>query len=600
MIGKLRATCFNQLLKFNRDGLLVKNSKNSNKAAPDLSSLLQMAISMHNNNKLEDAAKLYEYVLSIDPRNFNALHMLGEVSFRNGDLGGAVELYSKAIAVNSNHAAAHSNLGNALIREKKFDEALLSFDRAIALDPVYAEAFNNRGNALLGLGRADEAAASFNQAIALMPKYPEAFNNLGIALLELKRPSDALAAFERAIELKPDYAEALYNHGNALLESKRVHEAFNSFERAVTLRPDYAEAWNNRGNALLELKRPKEAFESYGQASSRRPGYAQALYNQSIYLLSSYDFDRGWSLYQWRWEGSQPPVAPLRTSIPAWQERRDVKSVLVWAEQGIGDEIFYARVLAGFAPDHLRITLAADKRLQELFGRSFTDFQLIETGMIDGAARDQFDAQTPIGEVGRILGVDRGSMLEKKIPDLSVDDRRRDAFRRRFILGGSKILCGLSWRSKSRRLGDAKSLALDELLPILQVQGVEFVNLQYGEVESEIKSLQERFGVRIHRLEDLDLFRDVDGLASLIAACDCIVTASNVTAHLAGAVGKRGLVLLPYAKGLIWYWHEGSGRSLWYPSLSLTSQTQSDNWDFPVGEAVRWLRQMVGEKAEEK
>ncbi len=165
--------------------------------------LFDQAFALHQQGKLDEARALYEQVLQHNPRDFDALHLLGVIAARTRDPARAVELIGRAIEVNPGVAAAHSN----------------------------------RGAALKELKRLDEAVASYERAIALQPDTPEAHSNLGNALRELRRPQEALACYDRAIALKPDYADAHYNRGHALKDLRRLDASATSYARALELNP---------------------------------------------------------------------------------------------------------------------------------------------------------------------------------------------------------------------------------------------------------------------------------------------------------------------------------------------------------------------------
>jgi protein O-GlcNAc transferase len=252
---------------------------------PDLKSVLSRAVGCHQAGLLSEAERVYREVLEIDPRQFDALHLLGLIHYQRGACAEALRDIDRALAVKPDIAAAHNSRAAVLNGLKRFEEAVASCERAISLKPEYGEAFSNRALALLGLKRFEEALASCELAIGLRPDLAEAFNNRGNALKELKRFEDALASYERAIALKPNYAEAFNNCANALIGLKRYDEALESCRRALALRADLAEAFYNRGIALHELKRYEEALTSYDRAIALRPDYAEALANRGTVQL---------------------------------------------------------------------------------------------------------------------------------------------------------------------------------------------------------------------------------------------------------------------------------------------------------------------------
>ncbi|MGH6727416.1 MAG: ATP-grasp fold amidoligase family protein [Pseudolabrys sp.] len=192
----------------------------------DIEEKVQIAISLHNQGKLIAAKKIYEDVVALNPRHFNALQLLGLVSYQIGEFDRAVALILNAIAINGTFAFAHKTLGNAFEQLNRLDEALASYDRAISLEPDYAVPYVDRGNALKKLDRLDDAIASYNKAISLKHDYADAYNNLGVALNELKRHAEALANFQNAIRLNPNYSQAYHNCDIALADSAQWHLLF--------------------------------------------------------------------------------------------------------------------------------------------------------------------------------------------------------------------------------------------------------------------------------------------------------------------------------------------------------------------------------------
>ena len=170
------------------------------------------------------------------------------------------------------------------------------------------------------------------------------------------------------------------------------------------------------------------------------------------------------------------------------------------------------------------------------------------------------------------------------------DPVKRDSYRRTISAFGSGLVCGVAWKSVNPKIGAAKSIDLESLEPLLGLPGVQFVNLQYGDVKNEIQHLKSTLSVDIHQVPGLDVFSDIDGLLALIDACDVIVTTSNVTAHLAGSIGKRAAILVPHSTGKIWYWHHNDKHSFWYPSLRLFYQDNPLTWDQTLEDCADWVK----------
>ena len=234
---------------------------------------IQDAVALHQQGQLAQAEAIYRQILAAEPKNANALHLLGVIASQAGCYQVAIDLIDQAIEVNPHEAAFHYNRGLALQELKTFDAAIACYDKAIALKPNYAEAYSNRGAALKELKQFETAIANYDKAIALKPNYADAYSNRGTAFQELKQLYAAIACYDKAIALKPNYAEAYSNRGNALKELKQFETALASYDMAISLKPDFAEAYSNRGNALQELKQFDAALASYDKAFSLKPDH---------------------------------------------------------------------------------------------------------------------------------------------------------------------------------------------------------------------------------------------------------------------------------------------------------------------------------------
>jgi predicted O-linked N-acetylglucosamine transferase (SPINDLY family) len=260
--------------------------------------ILQNAWRLHQAGNLNEAVRLYQEVLRANPKNFNALQLLGFVHFQRGEFADAERIMEKAIRINPSSVDALYNRGCALQALERPKEALQCFGKALTVKPDFAPALINRGNVLSQLNRFDEALVSYDKALALQPGSAEALLNRGNVLLELKRPEDALASYEKALAREPRDATAWNNRGSALEELGRHQEAVESFSKAAALAPDYPDAFENRANALMNLKRHAEALADFDRALGLEPANQQAHYSRASVLkalkrpdeaLSSYD-----------------------------------------------------------------------------------------------------------------------------------------------------------------------------------------------------------------------------------------------------------------------------------------------------------------------
>jgi len=222
------------------------------------------------------------------------------------------------------------------------------------------------------------------------------------------------------------------------------------------------------------------------------------------------------------------------------------------------------------------IILEVERRLVDLFARSFPGVRVVAYG--GDLSGEGIAAQVPITMLGQFLRPHWDSFPKRERGYLTADPERTAALRARLTIGGEKLV-GLSWRSVSPIMGRNKSARLIDLASILRLPGVNFVDLQYGDTGEERAAVERETGVAVRRIDDIDNTKDIDGLAALTSACDAVVTVSNTTAHLAGALGRPTWVLVPFGFAGIWYWFKEKKQSPWYANVYVQYQAMDQSWD---------------------
>jgi tetratricopeptide (TPR) repeat protein len=255
------------------------------------SRLLQDAMDMHRRGAIADAAARYSQILKFEPKNVDALCLLGLACSELKRFTEAVEFLRKAVKLAPKHAPAHNFLGAALKEMGRTDEALARFERAITLQPDFMDAYVNRADLLMRLNRWAEAVETYDRALAARPDFFQGWCNRGVALERMARLEDAVASYERAIALRPDLTAAHANRGNALAALGRHQAAVESFDRALATKPDFAELHLNRGNSLARLARREEALASYDRALAIKPDMAEAEFGRGTVLREENRFE---------------------------------------------------------------------------------------------------------------------------------------------------------------------------------------------------------------------------------------------------------------------------------------------------------------------
>jgi hypothetical protein len=335
------------------------------------------------------------------------------------------------------------------------------------------------------------------------------------------------------------------------------------------------------GVILQELSEPQLASECFNRSDVLTPTDGLARYFSALLFLSNGWFQPGWIQHERRWRSVQfvdpaRQIGPLVTTRPGFSPERDLTArVLVWGEQGVGDEVMFGSMLREFRGWCGKMLVQMDKRLIPLFRRSLPqDVEFYERGSV--VSEDLYDSHIPIGSLGLHLRPSRESFEGHRGAYLKADADRVRALRESFGLTDGERLIGVSWRSSNPETGAGRSLPLWELAQVLGGEGRRLVNLQYGSVQEEIAEAQARCGIRVEQVPGVDCQNDLDGLAALIMACDEVVSIGNATAHLAGALGQKTTVLLPYSPS--WRWMAKGDESPWYRSAVLRRQILPDVW----------------------
>ena len=527
--------------------------------------------------RLEEALSDFNRALSIDPNNAFALNNSGQILKERGDLSQALKNFNLAISLNKNYADAYNNRGKTLFLQGKVEDALMNYKEAILLKPDLEDGYYNLGTALAKLKHFVHAIKAFDRAIELKSDYTQAYNNRGVVFKELRRFDEALVYFDKAISLDSSYADALNNRGITYRELGRFDESIKDLDKAISLKPDFKEAFNSRGNTQRDLQHFDLAMEDYNHAIQLDPEYVYAYWNKALCMLHLGDFGSGWPLYEWRWKRDKSISGePIITSKPMWSGESD-KTIFLWSEQGIGDEIMFASLLPELQQTSTHVILNCDKRLIPLFKRSFMG-NISFCDDKDTVDENSYDFHIPIGSLPLILRPTLSSFKEGSKAYLKCQQSKADELKLALLEKQKEILVGISWLSKSKIPGAIqRNVELAEIAQHLNKPNIKLVNLQYGDVSGEIKNLKDNQNIDVIQIEEIDNKNDIDGLAALIMACDHIVTIDNATAHLASALGAKTKLLLPINHD--WRWGQEKTTSYWYDSLQLYRQRQLNDWE---------------------
>lgn len=581
-------------------------------------------------NQAEAALSNFRMVAQLSPQDTQAQNDLGVILERTGQPLEALEHFGRAIAINPHHPQAHHNRGQVEMSLGRYAEALASFETASKLMPREATLIASHGNALRALRRPAEALECYDRALALSAAHPDIHHNRALALLSLDRGGDALGAldqalalapnafglhfhrgvvlaqleryeesavsFDRAVALDPTSADALNNYGVVLEYLRRSAEALEAFAKAVAVKPNYIDAYANAGNTLKGTGRFSEALESFDRALSIAPDHPPSQWGKSLTQLTLAGFATGWPLYESRLHLEHLRAYQRDLNAPRWTgaEPLEGKTILVHAEQGIGDTLQFVRYIPLLEKRGARVTLEVQPVLAELLRSSF---KMHGTLIVRGDPRPVVDYHCPLLSLPLAFHTD-ADCIPGGVPYVKAAAAAVDAWRERLsALPGLKI--GLNWQghvgSEKQPWVRGRSFALAAAAPLANVAGVTLVSLQKAAAADQRNQVE--FGHAIQQLTDpLDTGPEaLMETAALMQALDLFITSDTSTAHLAGALGVSAWVVLHKVPD--WRWQMDRADSPWYPGLRLIRQRTEGNWQELFTRVANEVQALVRQRA---
>jgi len=574
------------------------------------------------NGDPEGALPLLEQAATRAPERPDYHNRLGVALAALGRIDEAIVAYRKAIASKPDQPEAHNNLAIALAASGDHPAAIIAYRRALTVQPGFSEAHNGLGVALSAIGDFEEAEHHYRRALDIRPDYSDARANLGDLLVRSSRLNEAIAELTTALDQRPDHFEARLSLADAYArsgeiakalaaakailksnpQSARAHNCYgmicrqsgdtaaglSHLDRAIVLDADLSDAHANRAIALLTLGRFEASEQAAGQAVSLSGDAAVHRVNLGMIRLLRGDFRRGFKDYRARFGSGTPWIGRRRFALPEWDgENIDGKRLLAWGEQGVGEEVMFAGLLPRLLSRAASCVVECDPRLVALMSRSFPLLEVV--GRTDPLApallRHDIDCTLAFGDIPAALNLGEADFAEPKaylIPDAA----QVGVLRARLEQLGAAPKIGIAWRSRGANtlFSLDKSTDLQEWGEILQARSVQFVSLQYGDTDMEISDAEACHGVSISTDTGIDQTVDLDGFAALIVALDLVITTSNTTAHLAGALGKEVWIIVPHVPD--WRWQLRRADTLWYPHARLFRQPGPGDWRGAVAEVA--------------
>lgn len=510
--------------------------------------------------------------------NIGALLTPAEAAVKEGRPDEAIRLLESLLIEHSTSAEAHLLLASLLHGRRNYDDARDGYLLAATFAPHCWKPLLGLGLLALDGGHPANAIAPLEKALELGANDARVHNALGAAYLYAERPADAVVQLQKAIELEPDHVHAHGNLGYALMRDlEQYDEGARHIARAKELAPADPATLCDWIMVLHHANRCDEALALAEDLLARDPELTEARINRALLLLSKGDFARGWRDYEAR---KQSPRNKPTSDVPApeWDgSDLDARSVFVYPEQGLGDEIMFASCLAELLDQAGRCTIECHPKLVKIFARSFPGADVIPThGWRDASQTGgrSWDFKVAIGSLPFFFRGD-ATRFPMHTGYLRADEARVAQWKAKLAALPGRLKVGISWRgglASTRK--SLRSIPLEQWRVLLSLPGVDFVSLQYSDPLNEAAAMRAAGDMRLACWgEAIDNY---DETAALVAALDLVISVQTAVVHLAGALGKEAWALIPAVPE----WRYGaSGTSMpWYPSVRLVRQAQAGDW----------------------
>lgn len=527
--------------------------------------LLQKANSAIASGRYEHAIANLEKLLADEPSNTEYLLLMGEALMRHEQFSKAVQYFAKVVEKDNQNIRALNNFGAALVRNRQLEEAKDILLYALELAPQNVDLYTNLGSVYQGLSQPEKSLEVAFKVIELNPSWFMAYNNLGCALGDLMQFNDAKEAYKTALALNPSYVPAIIN---------------------------LAQLENKLGNNSISVRLYEDALK----LKNITPGETDLVkyYLSYSYLLLG-DLKNGWDYYEYGFSKLLPPGAYRSRRVfsqTAWTGNlEERKTILVWREQGVGDEILFSTCLGDLHDLNLNIILECDPRLIGIYQRTYPKFRVRKESINNDFTPqfNDFDYQIAIGSLPRyfrsnITDFDKKPYLWKPLPEsVALIKEKLDSYK-------NKILIGICWRSA--KLSIERNLnytALQDWGGLLSNPNYQFINLLHGDCEAEINAVEKLLNIQILRWSDINLKEDLETVLALTSELDCVVSIGSAVSVIAASAGVRTFVLIQRS----WVLLGNLEKYPWYPNVKAFTVDVNEH----VGINIKSLDSYISKKS---
>ncbi|MEE2746529.1 MAG: tetratricopeptide repeat protein [Pseudomonadota bacterium] len=541
---------------------------------------------------LEEAEIVARKLLRINPKNSKILSSLGLILMEKKAFGSALEVFHSALQIDPNNYDYQSKIVRAAIAsaedavsQDRCDLARLALELVLELFPDHHEILCHLSFVHTEIEDYSESLLLAERAIGLAPYHPHPHDVKGLALTGLGRFEDAIESFNTSIEQDNSYLPAKINCGSCLLQIKRNEEAASLFKDVLRSKPNNHQALNNLGLAYGADAKFSLAEEEFRRALKVKPDYAEAHFNLSRVLLMQGNYREGWDENEWRWKCKQFPSTFREFPYTMWAgENIQGKTILVWSEQGIGDEIMFAHPIPDLISEGANIVLECGERLVSVFSRSFQNTLVVprENPPHESIENQGINYQIPAASLCKFFRDSKKSFAKAHRPYLTACPHRIKKFHERYSELGPGPLVGICWRSGNVNVGEERSVPLSLWEKILTQDRCRFVSLQYGSIQKEIKHVKPFIKDRLYIDQTVNPFQNVEDWFAQIAVMDLVISVDNSTIQVSGSQGVTTWTLINYNPE--WRFGRDGKHHDWHNSVSVYRQKSPGDWNLILKE----------------
>ena len=568
---------------------------------------------LHINKNQSDVKMKLDQFLNIEPNNAYLNSCLGNYFGQTGQLKQASIYHKKAILFNPYERAFYINFaetckflgaldlsekiyGYSLLLDDTDEIALLSHADVCFMQCEFQKSFQSYEK-LVFLEKRNHGTTyrkkychklimsnNLEKAKKILRELTEEKDKIDIlyynALIEIekKQYNKALKFIDECFKINKNFNVGYIALAIILERQGKFKEAINNLTKVINVEKNNDLALRTLGIIYSHDGNLEKAVDFLKRAIEINPNDYETKFVLGQIQLYQKNFVDGWKNYESRWLCNNFKGKAFSSSKSLLTELDKTKKILLWSEQGIGDQIMYGSLLNEFSKLCKKLTVRIDERLIPLFEKKNRTINFI--GQKEKINETDFDNHLSIVDLGKFLRYEKKQFDNVNFPYIDVDERTSNRIKKIFY-SKDKLVIGISWTSKAE-MGENKSINYKDLIPIFKIQNTSFIDLEYMNSEQDKKNIYQMTGKKIHRINEIDYYENIVGVSSIINACDLIITCSNVNAHISGALGKKTFLLLPSGKGRLLNWSSEKNYSIWYPSVRIFQQIKSDDWFDPI------------------